>query len=389
MAATAAIRTKTLTVRGLTEFFLNRAEVENRTIGALRQIFFDEAIQSAEALDRRIAQGENIGPLGGLPVVVKENCDVAGAVCSAGLSFRNDHTPHTDSKIVDRLRASGAVILGLSVSDPGAFSTRTLEVNHPLDSTLTVGGSSGGSGAALRAGMCLGAIGTDTGGSVRIPAACCGVVGLKPTYGNLPMDGIFPLVHSLDHAGPMACSVKDVQLLWSGLTGQANKPARRSYTIGYDPAWLGEADLDVKGPFSRFLSECENRGCRSRPISLPKLDDISNVHGTLFLDEALRWHMSHYGAHRKDYPHIARDWFDLAEQADPSTVEKALATRQKMTEAIDALLSEVDFIATPTLLRSSFQKADETVPIAGKILETTMAMVRTTVSVRPCCSDAP
>ena len=378
MAALAAIRNKDVSTRELTLYFLEKAETANASTDALREILFDQALDAATAIDAELTRGNEIGPLCGLPVVVKENCDLAGCICSAGLSFRSNHRPDIDAAIVKRLRQAGAVIIGTSVSDPGAFSTRTLEVTHPINPDLTVGGSSGGSGAALRAGMCLGAIGTDTGGSIRIPAACCGVVGLKPTFGAFRMDGIFPLVPSLDHAGPMARSVAETEILWAGLSGQSAVRPCKPQIIGYDPSWLQEADQGVQDAFSLFLSACVELGVPTKPVTLPDLDDVSDTHGTLFLDEALTWHMRSFADQRTEYPTIAQTWFDLAEQADPKAVLNAKDHRKRLTATLGAILSEVDFIATPTLLQAAIPRIAETIEIAGQTLETTMAMVRTT-----------
>jgi Asp-tRNA(Asn)/Glu-tRNA(Gln) amidotransferase A subunit family amidase len=378
MAATAAIRNRDCSVADLTERFLTRIGAHNPRINALRDSDADQAHQTAQDLDARLDRGENIGPLGGLPVVVKENCDTAGYACSAGLSFRTDHRPATDSWITARLRRTGAVILGTSISDPGAFGVKTAEVTHPADAALTVGGSSGGSAAALAAELCLGAIGTDTGGSIRIPSACCGTVGLKPTFDALPMTGIFPLVPSLDHVGPMARTVTDTALLWSALgirSIAAPRPVRR---IGFDPAWVADADAPIRFAFTMLLDRLTNVGIEIHEISLPKIEDVWDIHGDVFLVESAAWHLAHYGDQRDQYPKIAQDGFDLAETMKVESYIRACQSRVQARSRVTALFDTVDVVLAPTLSAYLPPKDIETLAVNGNATDYVMALVRQT-----------
>lgn len=378
MAARAAIRSGACSVAELTEAFLGRIAAENPRINALRDWDADLAIAAAGELDARLARGEDLGPLGGLPVVVKENCDTAGFACSAGLAFRKGHRPARDSWVTSRLRAAGAVILGTSISDPGAFGVRTAEVTHPADARLTVGGSSGGSAAALAAGLCLGAIGTDTGGSIRIPSACCGTVGLKPTFGTLPMRGIFPLVPSLDHVGPMARDVADTALLWEGLTGQAPAIVRRMASVGVDPVWLDEADPPIREGMEGLLVRLRGEGVAVREIRLPALEDVGRMHGQIFFVESAAWHLAHHTEDRAHYPKIAQDWFDLALQMPVADYVEACRARELARRQVEAVLHEVDVILTPTL--SVWRPARDVaeLSISGLPMDYVLAMVRQT-----------
>jgi Asp-tRNA(Asn)/Glu-tRNA(Gln) amidotransferase A subunit family amidase len=378
VAACAAIRRRDVSVQELTSHFLARIERGNCGIRALRHVMADRAIEAAGVIDARIRAGEAL-PLAGLPFVVKENCDTVGAPCSAGLPFRRNHWPSMDSWIVARLRAAGAIILGISVSDPGAFSVRTAEVTHPSDPALTVGGSSGGSAAALAAGFCLGAIGTDTGGSIRIPSACCGTVGLKPTFGSLPMDGIFPLVTSLDHVGPMAGSIDDVSLVWQALatsTQAGSTPSRQR--VGYDPAWVEVADQPIRTAFDLALERLSDQDITTIEIRLPDLEDVVAMHGQIFLPEAFAYHCAHHGENIDRYPAIAREWFAHAREMRVGTYSDACVRRVAMTRHIDELLEEVDAIVTPTLCIASPPKHAERVTIAGVEHDFTMGLVRLT-----------
>jgi Asp-tRNA(Asn)/Glu-tRNA(Gln) amidotransferase A subunit family amidase len=377
-AALAAIRRGDVSIQELTSHFLERIAADNAAIGALRDVLADDAMASARAMDERIRAGQPLPPLGGLPLVIKENCDVAGAACSAGLAFRAKNSPLKDCEITSRLRAAGAVILGVSVSDPGAFGVRTAEVTHPADPTLTVGGSSGGSAAALAAGFCLGALGTDTGGSIRIPSACCGTVGLKPTFGTLPMDGVYPLVPSLDHVGPMARSVSDLGLLWSALGGTDPGSDRPVTSIGYDPFWLKDADYVVQDAFAAQLERLAAQGIECRTVRLPDLEEVADVHGRIFFIEGAAYHYAHFGADIRKYPASAQEWFEMALGWSVADYVAASERRVRLTRHVDRLLEDVDLLLTPTLCVTHPRRDAKKLPVSGKMLDFTMALVRHT-----------
>jgi Asp-tRNA(Asn)/Glu-tRNA(Gln) amidotransferase A subunit family amidase len=378
VAVLSAIRERDVSAQDLTSRFLARIERGNPRICAMRHVAARDALDTARALEAHIRAGGALPPLAGLPVVIKENCDTAGLPCSAGLSFRKNHVPATDSWVTARLRAAGAIVLGVSVSDPGAFSVRTPDVTHPRDPSLTVGGSSGGSAAALAAGFCLGAIGTDTGGSIRIPSACCGTVGLKPTYGALPMDGIFPLVKSLDHVGPMARTVEDARVLWRALAGAKSAPALTSRRVGYDPAWVEIADKPIRAAFDIALEKLRHQGIAPVEVALPDLDDAVAMHGQIFLVEAAAYHCAHHREFIDGYPPIAREWFATANGMNVGAYVNACIRRGAMSRTVDRLLETVDAVITPTLGVARAQKNAERVFIGNAEQDFTMGLVRLT-----------
>lgn len=375
MAALAAIRRRDVSVAALTSRFLERIGEGNAAIGAVRHLSAD-AMTAALAMDARIQAGDALPPLAGLPVLVKENCDTAGVPCSAGLLFRAEHVPSTDSAITARLRAAGAIILGVSVTDPGAFGVRTPDVTHPVDPVLTVGGSSGGSAAALAAGFCLGAVGTDTGGSIRIPSACCGTVGLKPTFGAMPLDGIFPLVTSLDHVGPMARSVEDVRLMWHALAGDGSRPPSGGVQkVGYDPVWTDIADPVIQGAIAESLQRLRDRGIETVEIALPDLNDVDSVHGRIFLPEAAAYHEAHHHDDLEHYPSDARECFAEARLMGVDAYVDACVMRAEMRRAVDRVLSRVDAIIAPTLAVARAAKCAETLTIDHREYDFTTGLV--------------
>src|SRR6476619_991613 len=183
-------------------------------LNAFITVMADSAVSAAQVAEREIISGRYRGPLHGIPISVKDLIDVAGTPTTSG-SAVPPRLATRDALIVTRLREAGAIIIGKTNLHEFAFGTTSEEsafgpVHHPRDLSRSPGGSSGGAAVALVEGMCFGSVGTDTGGSIRIPSAACGTVGLKPIAGELPLDGIVPLSTTFDHVGPMARSVADV-----------------------------------------------------------------------------------------------------------------------------------------------------------------------------------
>jgi aspartyl-tRNA(Asn)/glutamyl-tRNA(Gln) amidotransferase subunit A len=229
----AQFRSGALTPEALTEDLLTRIAKENPRLNAYYEVFEKSAREAAARAGRELREGKDRGPLHGVPIGVKDLFDVAGSVTTAG-AHKGFHPPPADedSEVVARLRAAGAVLLGktglhewaLGVTSNNAHFGPTRNP-HAVD--RIPGGSSGGSAAALAAGLCVAALGSDTGGSIRIPAALCGVWGLKPTYGRVSLRGVVPLSRSLDHGGPMANAPEDLFLLLEAMSDFRRTPTPR------------------------------------------------------------------------------------------------------------------------------------------------------------------
>ncbi len=194
-------------------------------LNCFTRLLSEQALQDARGIDARIRRGENPGPLAGVPVGVKNLYDVAGVVTLAGSKILRDRPPAAaDAVLVRRLKAAGAVLLGCQNMDEFAYGFTTENPHYgatrnPHDPTRSAGGSSGGSAAAVAAGMVAISLGSDTNGSIRVPASFCGIFGLKPTFGRLPRTGTYPFVHDLDHLGPFARNVPDLALAYDVLQG--------------------------------------------------------------------------------------------------------------------------------------------------------------------------
>ncbi|HYV88133.1 MAG TPA: amidase, partial [Candidatus Polarisedimenticolia bacterium] len=182
-----------------------------------------ESLARAAQAEKELARGKDLGPLHGVPVALKDLVDMAGVPTTYSSKAGSPKTPKRDAPLVARLKASGAVIIGktnLLEYAYGAVHPDVGQTNNPWDPKRTSGGSSGGSAAAVASGMCYAALGTDTGGSIRIPAAYCGIVGLKSTYGTVDLTGVQALSWSLDHGGPLARSCADAALFLAAITGK-------------------------------------------------------------------------------------------------------------------------------------------------------------------------
>src|SRR5919199_727955 len=208
----------------LTRAHLDRIEAVDPRLNCFITLLAEDALAEAREAEDAVSRGNYRGALHGVPIALKDLYETKGVRTTAGSSFLADHVPDADGAVVEKLRGAGAVILGKLNLHEWALGVTTDNPHfgackNPWDLERSPGGSSGGSGAALSAGLCLGSYGSDTGGSIRIPAALCGVVGLKPTYGRVSLRGVVPLSWNLDHAGPMARRVRDVAVLLAAVAG--------------------------------------------------------------------------------------------------------------------------------------------------------------------------
>ena len=212
----------------LTRACLARIHRTNATLNAFITITEESALEQARAAEAEVMRGKWRGPLHGIPIALKDLFDTAGVRTTAGSALFKDRVPTEDAEVVRRLKAAGAVLLGKTNMQEFAFGGASIvsyfgAVRNPWEPSYIAGGSSGGSSAALAAGLCYGSLGTDTAGSVRLPASHCAVVGLKPTYGLVSTRGVIPLSWSLDHVGPMARTVADTALLLQAIAGYDEK----------------------------------------------------------------------------------------------------------------------------------------------------------------------
>ena len=297
----------------LTAACLERIAARDPQVNAFITVTADDAIRDARAIELDIARGETRGPLAGVPIALKDLFDTAGVRTTAGSKFFSARIPDQDAEIVRKLRDAGAVILGKLNMHEWALGVTNDNPHYgachnPRALDRITGGSSGGSAAALAAGMCFGALGSDTGGSIRIPASLCGVVGLKPTYGRVSLRGVVPLSWSLDHAGPMARRVADVALLLAAIAGHDRADPGSvatptdDYTTNLDAGvdgwrlgvigdeWLGEMEPDVRASVRAAVAVLASAGALIEELPAPDLLDAARLNGLMTTADAATFH---------------------------------------------------------------------------------------------------
>lgn len=356
---------------------LKRIHLHNGHSRSVRTIFEERALADAVESDKRRITCLPVPPLSGIPWLVKENIDVLPGPVSAGLDFLASRIPSHEAWIVRKLREAGAVVLGTCVSDPGAFGVRTDRVRHPTVPGLTVGGSSGGSAAALAMGFAFAALGTDTGGSIRIPSACCGTVGLKPTFAALSTEGLYPLVPSLDHVGPMTRTVEDMSLVWNALVpshGKAEQPIGE-LRFGWAPEWLILAQKDVRSAFLAALSTLSKRGFQIVEIRLPDLKEVAHAHFVHFCDQATKLHLDEFGYTPMMFGTEAQEAFRMGRSLEISEIGRVENRRKELRSRVDSALEGLDALLIPTMPVLRPHLKNDSFLIGGKSMGFTASLV--------------
>jgi aspartyl-tRNA(Asn)/glutamyl-tRNA(Gln) amidotransferase subunit A len=290
------------------------------------------------------------GPLHGKRLLVKDLIDTAGIRTTYGSKIYADHVPTRTAPAVQRLVDAGAVIVGKANLHEFAWGVTSQNpwygtVRNPAHPGRTAGGSSGGNAAALAAGLCDLGLGSDTGGSIRLPAACCGVVGLKSEWGRIPTDGVFPLCASFDTVGPMATSVEDVALMWAALTGDAvPEPRLSGLTVGLltRPPSVGGSPAAENRCAEQYVERLEALGARVVEASVP---DPPGDTWPLFFREAAESHRATFPARADEYGDNVRGKLEQAQTIDPAVADRAREAVRSWRE----YRPEVDLYVAPTL----------------------------------------
>ncbi|HWD71429.1 MAG TPA: amidase [Actinomycetota bacterium] len=328
----------------------DRIEQSEAGLGAWKA--WDPRVAEAEASRTDAARRDEL-PLWGIPIGIKDIIDVAGAPTTANSRVLAGTVPHADAPVVARLRAAGALILGKTATHEFACGTVTPGTSNPWDLGRIPGGSSGGSAAALAAGHCLGALGSDTAGSIRIPAALCGVVGLKPRPGQVRMDGVIPLAPSFDVVGPMARTVDDVAVLWEVLSGSpVDLGGAASLRVAFAPLdSLPELEAEVASAYALALEALGGIAASVREADVVPFASFDVPRGAILMSEALQVHRSHgwWPARAGDYTEETRHYLRYAERnLSPDAVEAARAECRTLAARLVSALDGADVLVTPT-----------------------------------------
>lgn len=345
----------------MTDACLTQIARNNGRLNAFITILADQARADARRADEEIASGHYRGPLHGVPLSLKDLIDLAGVPTTAASRVLEHHVADADAPITARLRTAGAVFLGKCNLHEFAFGTTSEDsafgpVRNPWDPTRSAGGSSGGSAAAVVTGMGYASIGTDTGGSIRIPAAVCGCVGLKPTSGELPCEGIIPLSRTLDHVGPLARTVADAWLLFHVMTGIPNPPllpVRRpvaSLRIGLlRPYFMDVLSDDVREQFELELGRLAMAGVTVVERAVPHASDIAAVYLHLQLPEASAYHAPVLQTRPEDYTPPVRLRLEMGRYVLAEDYSRAQVGAEVLRREVDAALDGLDGLVLPTV----------------------------------------
>jgi aspartyl-tRNA(Asn)/glutamyl-tRNA(Gln) amidotransferase subunit A len=350
----------------LTEAYFDRIEAMNGSINAFIRTFKSEASDAARRLEAEVLRGRWRGRLHGIPIGVKDLFDVANAEVTAGSRVLAGRQALSDSVAAKLLRDAGSIVLGILNMDEFAFEALGMnpfygDVHNPWMLSRSSGGSSGGSGAAVAASLCVAALGTDTGGSVRIPASLCGVVGLKPTYDLISREGVVPLAPSLDHVGILARSVTDSGIVLQALAGPGN-----GLDIDFlEPSWelsslegvrcavpttypFDAATPAVAALFTRALATLERAGAVIVEVDAPEAAGSWKLNATMEVVEAAVYHQRYLDSDRVKYGSRVLDLLGAGERVPATDYVRCLIGQRLVRDELTRILDGVDVLLLPT-----------------------------------------
>jgi aspartyl-tRNA(Asn)/glutamyl-tRNA(Gln) amidotransferase subunit A len=329
-------------------------------LNAFITVMRERALADAVVAEQEIRAGHYLGPLHGVPVSVKDLIDVAGTPTTAGSALPPRY-PRADAPVVTRLREAGAILIGKTNLHEFAFGTTSEEsafgpVRHPLDPSRSPGGSSGGAAVALVEGMCFGSVGTDTGGSVRIPSAACGTVGLKPCPNELSCEGVVALSTTLDHVGPMTRTVADAAVMFHAMQARTPlhglRPARAAgpRVLGVpEPYFCERLDPGVRQALARALDTLRHAGYEIRSVAIEHAARTADVYVHIVLPEASWYHAPTIDVHAERYSPEVRVRLQMGRYILAQDYVRAMFLRGVLTRAVNRALEGCDALLLPTL----------------------------------------
>jgi aspartyl-tRNA(Asn)/glutamyl-tRNA(Gln) amidotransferase subunit A len=365
--ATAMLRRKTVSPVELAQAFIARIERLNPALNAFITVTAEQALQQARQAEAEIHRGHWRGALHGMPLALKDLIDTAGIRTTAASAVFKDRVPTEDADVVRRLKAAGAVLLGKLNMHEFAYGGTSVPsyygaVRNPWNLARIAGGSSGGSAAAVAAGLCIGALGSDTAASIRQPAAYCGVVGLKPTFGRVSTRGVIPLSWSLDHIGPLCRSAIDAAWLLETIAGYDSRESssvdrpteryasamdgstaslriglvRRPYFEGLDP--------DSEAAVNAAIQVLAQISASVRDVQLP----YTNILMTIASAEAYAFHRPYLAQTPQLYQAMTRQRLEQAAGISAADYVRARREMEQLRWTADSAFSSVDLLVTPT-----------------------------------------
>jgi aspartyl-tRNA(Asn)/glutamyl-tRNA(Gln) amidotransferase subunit A len=372
-ALAGAIRAGRLTASDVVEAYLERIARVDPLVVAYVRVLQDRARSDARLRDAEVRAGHLRGPLHGVPLAVKDLMTIEGVPMTAGAPFLGREPSTETSTVVRRLEAAGAIVLGTTTLHQFAFGVTSVNPHgrtprNPWRLDRVAGGSSGGSGAAVAASLAPAAVGTDTGGSIRIPSALCGIVGLKPTFGRTSRTGVLPLAGSFDTVGPMTRAIEDAALLLEVMAG--HDPADPHSSSVPVPQYLEEMrhipsrthigrlagppfETDLDRALVRALDEAarvlETAGFVVKPVSIPSAEDASKAQVTVLRAEAAAFHRSAFAGHEAEYAPDVRAMLDLGARTTQAELQDAQVVLSRVRAEVTDVLAEYPILLGPAI----------------------------------------
>lgn len=371
-----ALQARDITSEAITERCLSEIDARNPTLNAFITVFADEARAQARDADREIASGRYRGPLHGVPISLKDLLDMRGTVTTAASKVRQGHVATEDAPAVAYLRKAGAILLGKCNLHEFAFGTTNEDsafgpARHPVDVNRSPGGSSGGSAISVATGMAFASIGTDTGGSIRIPSAACGVVGLKPGLGEVSTDGVVPLSGTMDHVGPLCRSVEDASLVYDVLRGSPVRNVTESRDVrgmrfGLPrPYFFSLLDPQVASSFESACDRLREAGAVLEDVAIPHANDIAPIYLHIVLSEAAAYHAKTLATRPDDYTPNVRLRLEMGRYILAEDYVRALRGRELLRREANAALAGRDALLLPGLAIPAPKLGVATVKVGG------------------------
>jgi aspartyl-tRNA(Asn)/glutamyl-tRNA(Gln) amidotransferase subunit A len=377
---------------------ISRIDRHNPELRAFITVTAGQALDQARQADRELAMGKDRGPFHGIPVALKDLFATRGVRTTAGSRVYENYVPAINATVVEKLLAAGAVLLGKLNMHELAYGITSANphfgaVCNPWNPQHSPGGSSGGSGAAVAAGMVFMAMGTDTGGSIRIPASFCGTVGLKPTYGRVSRFGVLPLGFSQDHMGPLARSVRDAALALNAIAGHdpLDPTSSRHPVVDYVPEedctmrgvrigfpesfFFDHLDRDVESAVRGAVARAESLGAEIRPVRLPDMQALNAIARIVLLSEASAV-AEPYPEDRSLYGADVRTLLDQGRLVPATDYINAQRLRRQIRHEFQQVWKEVDCLITPATPIPAPRVGDTTVRLGGREEDVRLAATR-------------
>ena len=354
----------------LTQFLLKRIQSLDGRQKSYATVMAGHALAAAEQADQELAEKKCRGPLHGIPVAVKDLCFTKGIRTMGGAAALAGHIPDEDAAVVARLAEAGAVLLGklnLTEGAMGGYNPQFEAPLNPWNPGVWSGASSSGSGVAAAAGLAYGTLGSDTGGSIRFPAACCGVVGLKPTWGRVSRHGVLALAESMDHVGPLTRRTADAAVMLQAIAGHDPRDPTslpvpvpdmvkqldagvKGVRIGFDEQGIRQhTDAELAEAVAAGVRVLERLGAEVVEIQLPDVDEFLPAWPILCSAEAALAHEATYPSRREEYGPWFRGWLDMGARVSGAEYARANNLRAACSGRFREIFETIDVLACPSM----------------------------------------